>query len=86
MGKRVATVVDSTRASFGARRRPVSLIERAVARLTYRIDNSEGVREAAQVLETGVPALLRHLTNTGFITENDRERIEEEIVSASDPA
>ncbi len=65
---------------------PPALIERAVARLTYRIDSSEGVREAAQVLETGVPALLRHLTNTGFITENDRERIEEEIVSASDPA
>ena len=62
---------------------PPSLIERAVTQLpySYSIDSSEGVREAAHVLGTGVPALLYHLRNTGFITDTDRERIEEEIVS-----
>ena len=62
---------------------PPSLIERA--RLTYPIDRSEGVREAARVLETGVRALLHHLCNTGFITDTDRERIEDEIL-LSDPS
>lgn len=65
---------------------PPPLIERAVQRLTHPIDSSEGVREAAHVLETGVGALLRHLWNTRFITDTDRERIEEEIFSRSDPS
>ena len=64
---------------------PPSLIERAVPRLTYPLVSSEGVREAAYVLETSVVALLHHLRNTGFITDSDRERIEYEIISASDP-
>ena len=58
---------------------PPPLIERAVERLTYPIDSSIGVREAAHVLEAGVASLLHHLRNTGFITETDRERIEDEL-------
>ena len=42
-------------------------------------------RQAAYVLETSVDALLHHLRNTGFITDSDRERIEDEIISPSDP-
>jgi len=64
---------------------PPSLIERAVPRLTYPLDSSEGVHEAAHLLEAGVGALLHHLRNTRFITDTDRERIEEEILSRSDP-
>ena len=64
---------------------PPSLIERARKRLTYSIDSSSGLREAAHVLETGVLGLLYHLTNTGFITDADRERIEDEILSPADP-
>ena len=64
---------------------PPSLIERVVPRLTHPLDSSEGVREAAHLLEAGVGALLHHLRNTRFITDTDRERIEEEIFSRSDP-
>ena len=64
---------------------PPSLIERALPRLTSPIDSSEGVREAASVLETGVGALLHHLWNTRFVTNTDRERIEDDIFSRSDP-
>ena len=63
---------------------PPPLIERAVQRLTYPIDSSIGVREAAQVLETGVASLLHHLRNTGYIAETDRERIEDELFARSD--
>lgn len=64
---------------------PPSLIERAAARLHWPLDSKEGVREAAYVLETSVDALLHHLRNTGFITDTDRERIEDEMLSPSDP-
>ena len=64
---------------------PPSLIERAVPRLTCPLDSSQGVHEAAHLLEAGVGALLHHLWNTRFITDTDRERIEEDIFSRSDP-
>lgn len=64
---------------------PPSLIKRAAARLHWPLDSKEGVREAAYVLETSVDALLHHLRNTGFITDTDRERIEDEMLSPSDP-
>ena len=64
---------------------PPSLVERATQRLTYPLDSSEGIQEAAHVLETGVRAVLNHLRNTGFITDTDRERIEDDIFSRSEP-
>ena len=60
---------------------PPSLVQRAVAGLTHAIDTGEGVRATARVLEVGIPSLLQHLRNTGFIGDADRERIEDEIVS-----
>ena len=64
---------------------PPSLIERAAPRLHWPLDSKQGVREAAYVLETSIDALLHHLRNTGFITDTDRERIEDEMLSPSDP-
>ena len=60
---------------------PPSLVQRAVAGLTHAINTGEGVRATARVLEVGIPSLLHHLRNTGFIGDADRERIEDEIVS-----
>ena len=59
---------------------PPSLIQRAVAGLTHAIDTSDGVRAAARVLEVGIPSLLHHLRNTGFIGDPELERIEDEIL------
>ncbi len=60
---------------------PLELVQRAVSRLTDPVYASAGVREAAQVLQAGVLAVLHHLKNTGFITDADLERIESEMLS-----
>ena len=60
---------------------PPSLIQGAVMRLTHALASSDGVREAARVLQVGVPSLLHHLKNTGFIADADLERIEDELIS-----
>ena len=60
---------------------PPSLIQGAVMRLTHALASSDGVREAARVLQIGVPSLLHHLKNTGFIADADLERIEDELIS-----
>ena len=60
---------------------PPVLVQRAVSRLTDPVYASGGVREAAQVLQAGVLAVLHHLKNTGFITDADLVRIESEMLS-----
>lgn len=58
---------------------PTSLVSRVVSDLNEPLPTREGIREAAARLGAGRPAVLRHLTNLGFIDETDLQRIEEQV-------
>ena len=58
---------------------PPHLVRRVIARLNVPINTGDGVREVANVLEVGVPSVLHHIKNLGFISETDQDRIENEI-------
>ena len=58
---------------------PVSLVQRAVSRLTVPLATREGVTMVRDRLQVGRSAVLSHLKNLGFIDETDRQRIEDEM-------
>ena len=57
---------------------PVSLIRRAVSRLTVPLATREGILGARDRLQVGRSSVLNHLKNLGFIDESDQQRIEDE--------
>ena len=58
---------------------PVSLVQRAVSRLTVPLATREGVTMVRDRLQVGRSSVLSHLKNLGFIDETDRQRIEDEM-------
>ena len=62
---------------------PVSLVQRAVSRLTVPLSTREGVLIVRDQLQVGRSSVLSHLKNLGFIDETDQQRIEDEISFAA---
>ena len=62
---------------------PVSLVQRAVSRLTVSLATREGVLMVRDQLQVGRSSVLSHLKNLGFIDESDQQRIEDEISIAA---
>ena len=60
---------------------PRDLVQRTISMVTVRIDTMDGIWQMAPRLQAGFLAVLRHLTNLGFIDETEQERIENEYSS-----
>ena len=61
---------------------PGKLVRQTVARLRVPVTTVEGVREVSKRLRVGLPAVLNHLGNLGFLDESDQQRLEEEMAPA----
>lgn len=58
---------------------PASMVKRVVAGLADSVTTTESIDRVARRMGTGRLAVLRHLTNLGFIDEADRQQLEVEL-------
>ena len=57
---------------------PRDVVRRAIASLQTEVDSVDGIHEIAKILRTSFTSTLEHLTNQGFLSEADRDRLREQ--------
>jgi uncharacterized protein (DUF433 family)/Zn-dependent peptidase ImmA (M78 family) len=62
---------------------PTGLVRHLVRRLSVPLASPEGIRAVAGALRTSFPATLEHFHNLHFLTEEDRDRIQQESAALS---